>query len=188
MSGVVVDVRTDVNALVLTLRDLKQQTIDGATVRALNRTATTVRAEAARLIREEYNLKVGTIKDQIRIERATRQRLAAKVIASGRPIPLIEFSPNQTRDGVTVKVKQSRKLIRHAFIATMPSGHQGVYIRRGFGNDRAPRLPIDQLFSISLPVAFTRKQILKALVDVVRRRFPEAFRQEARFIMLKKAA
>jgi hypothetical protein len=80
MTGIRVDVRSDMAAVIVQLQGIRQEAIDGATVRALNRTATTVRAEAARAIHDEYpGLKINTAKEQITIMRATRTTLRALV-------------------------------------------------------------------------------------------------------------
>lgn len=189
MSGVKIDVRHDMNAIIVGLENYRKELIDGAVVRALNRTATTVRAEAARDIHQEYQgLKIGAIKDRIDIQRANKITQRVVISVSGRPIPIVEFDARQTAAGVTVKVKGTRKLLRGAFLARMPSGHIGVFYRRGFAGHRAGRLPIDQVFSISLPVAFSNKKVMDAVVRSAQERFPDALSQEVRFVKLKKAA
>lgn len=176
----------NLKAVVLAYQDLPDKLVNQAAVRALNQMATTVRAEAARRIGRQYNMKVSTAKNQMVISRATRDSLTASIVVSGRPIPLIEFDARKTWAGVTVKIKGSRKLVRHAFIATMKSGHVGVYERlaRGKGSGR---LPIEQLFSLSLPAAFTQKEIMDALKQVATERFGETMRQQMRFVLLKAA-
>jgi len=189
MSGVTISVKSDMQAIIVGLQNYRNELIDGAVVRALNRTATTVRAEAARDIHEEYaGLKISAIKDRIDIQKATKVTLRTIISVSGRPIPIVEFDARQTAAGVTVKVKGARKLLRGAFIATMPSGHIGVFYRRGFAGHRAGRLPIDQVFSISLPTAFSNKKVFDAVVRAAKERFPAALAQEARYLQLKKAA
>lgn len=184
-----IDVRHDMRAIIVGLENYRKELVDGATVRALNRTAITVRAEAARDIHDEYpGLKIGAVKDRIDIQKANKITQRVVISVSGRPIPIIEFDARQTRAGVTVKVKKDRKLLRGAFIATMSTGHTGVFYRRGFRGARAPRLPIDQVFSISLPVAWSNKKVMDAVVRAAKERFPEALSQEVRFIKLKKAA
>jgi hypothetical protein len=189
MSGVKIDVRHDMRAIIVGLENYRKELVDGAVVRALNRTATTVRAEAAREINAEYaGLKIGAVKDRIVIQKANKITQRVIIFVSGRPIPIIEFAAHQIRQGVTVKVKGTRKLLRHAFIATMPSGHKGVFVRRGSRNVLAARLPIDQVFSISLPVAWSNKKVMDAVVRSAKERFPGALSQEVRFLKLKKAA
>lgn len=53
--------------------------------------------------------------------------------------PWADFQPEQTDKGVNVRVLGGTRLLEHAFIATMPGGHTGVYRRAG-----AARLPIDE--------------------------------------------
>jgi hypothetical protein len=175
-----IDVRDNLKGVALRYQRLGTDVRDKALVRALNRTATTVRAEASREIRKQYNLKSRVVKDQIRITRANRATLTAVIQASGRPIPLIEFDArwNRRMKGASVRVKHERKVVRGAFIATMPGGHRGVFVRKG---DR--RLPIRQLFSISLPTAFTQKQVTAAIVAAAQARFPVAIEQEMKFAL-----
>jgi len=189
MSGVTINVKHDMRAIIVGLENYRKELVDGAVVRALNRTATTVRAEAARDIHDEYpGLKIGAVKDRIDIQKANKVTQRVVISVSGRPIPIVEFAARQIAAGVTVKVKGARKLLRGAFIATMPTGHIGVFYRRGFRGARSARLPIDQVFSISLPVAFSNKKVMDAVVRSAKERFPGALSQEVRFLKLKKAA
>jgi hypothetical protein len=179
-------VKQDLSKVLLFYEDLPRQYVDVAAVRALNRTATTVRAEAARRIGREYNIRIGAAKDEMKIRRATRDDLKAALVVSGRPIPLVEFDARQTAAGVSVKVKGTRKVVAHAFLATMKSGHEGVYIREIKGSAKRPgRLPIRQLFSLSLPAAFTQEQIMSALMEIATGRFGDALQQEMHFVMIK---
>jgi hypothetical protein len=146
---------------------------EAAAVRALNRAAVTVRAEAAREIRKAYNLKISDIKDQLTIVRATPGNLRAKVVASGRPLSLSGFAPRQTPQGVTVQVKRGqRKLIRHAFLLARPGG-SAVFVRDG-----RRRLPIKKLYTLSLPSAFTADKVMAVLQKVAETRIAEVYAQE----------
>jgi len=170
------DIRHNLKTAVARLEVRSQKVINLATVRALNRTATSVRAEASRQINSRYRIKIAAIKKQLRIKKADRFVQVAEIIASGRRIPLIEFAARQTRKGVTVRVTSTRKLVRHAFIATMPSGHRGVFARKG-----ERRLPIQQLFAMSLPQAFTQRYVVAAMKRVGRERFRVEFDRELKF-------
>lgn len=179
-SGLQIDVRSDFKQAVARLQASFDRTVlPQATASALNRTATTGRVQASRRIRERYNLKAGAIRAQMRIVRANRGRLTAEVIASGRPIPLIEFAARQVGTGVSVSViRGSRKVRLHAFIAKMKTGHVGVYERTS-----RRRLPIKELFSVSLPRAFTRAEILTSIERVAIERFRIELARELRFRM-----
>lgn len=158
-----------------------------AAARALNRAATSTRAEAARRIRDTYNIKVGVARDQMRIARANRNRLVAEIVVSGRPIPLLEFAARAVNPwnvkgrkrrpggGVSVQIKAgSRKLRRGAFIAQMKTGHRGVFERKAGGRIR-------ELFSLSLPSMFTQKQIREAVERVALERFGIELQRELRY-------
>jgi hypothetical protein len=186
---ITVSVRGDISRALRKL-DVTREQARKAIPRALNKTATTARAEAAREIRSAgYGLKIAAIKKSIRIIRATGSQLRAIVRASGKPIPLIEYAARQTRAGVTVNVLRGRKLIKGVFIATMPSGHRGVVRRKGLTSKRVIRkgrvaysgLPIQELFGPSVPAAFANSVVQAALISAIRKRFPEVLRQELRF-------
>lgn len=162
-----------------------------AITRALNKTAITARADAARNIRDAgYGIKVSSVKGAISIRRATNQDLKAIVTATGSPIPLINYGARQTSKGVSVNVKNGRKVIAHAFIATMASGHQGVFARQGKTHKKVMRrgrtywsgLPVKELFGPSIPTAFANGAVQDAVKTAIEQRFPVVLRQELKFI------
>ena len=124
-----------------------------AQVRALNRSVTTARTHMARLIADDMQLKVSTVRDRIKIQQATKGLLSATLRASLYRFPLLEFGakgPEPSRGkgrGVTAKTKTRR--YPHAFIATMRSGHRGVFQRRD-----SDRLPIAELTGPSVAQVF----------------------------------
>lgn len=158
--------------------------------RALNKTAITARAKSARSIRDAgYDIKIGAIKDSFTLRRATQADLRAVVKASGNPIPLIKYGARQTAKGVSVNVKEGRKVIAHAFIATMANGHEGVFIRTDRSHKKVTRngktyysgLPIKQLFGPSIPSAFANQVVQNTVIAAIRQRFPIVLRQELKF-------
>lgn len=166
---------------------LRRGVEDAATVSALNRTGTTVRAAASREIRNEYKLSAASVREQLKVIRASRSNLEVRVRATGRRIGLIDFNARQTRQGVTVQIKTGggRKLIRSAFLATMKSGHLGVFSRgRYAGGKFVPgrsRLPITELTSLSLPKAFSNQKVMKQLVTLATETFIKNFQHELAF-------
>jgi Prophage minor tail protein Z (GPZ) len=159
--------------------------------RALNKTATTARAEAARAIKDAgYGMKIGAIKNAISILRASDGELIVYIRATGRPLPLIAFGARQVLGGVSVQVKHGRKVIKNAFIATMKSGHKGVFqrvdgsrhisrrVRRG-----GPQLPIKELYGPSIPSQFTSQAIRDAIARTARDRFPIVLKQELKYVL-----
>lgn len=136
-----------------------------AAVSALNRTAQQVRTEAGRKIREKYpGFKAAAVRRSMRINRAQFRALQVAIESSGKRLPLIDISARQTRKGVSVKIGNTRQTITGAFIAKMPSGHKGVFVRRFRGQKvKRGRLPIDERFTIAISEAFGSKSVAPAM-------------------------
>lgn len=187
---IAIDVRVDIARVTAKLNATREAVIGKATVRALNKTAAQAKVAASREIRDAgYKIKAGAIKDSIRITQATRALLVSAVKPKGRPIPLIDYGARQTAKGVTVSVKNGRKLIRGAFIAVMPTGHKGVFVRVGDGRKKvkgkSSGLPIKELFGPSIPAAFKNEVVMGALMRFVREKFPKIFEHELGYALSK---
>lgn len=121
----------------------------GAIARAVNRAATSTRAKMATRIAKDLGLRTGTVRDEIKITPAREPAFVARLVVSGKRIPLIEFKasgpePSRGRGrGVRARLPGGAGRYPHAFIATMPkSGHRGVFERfdsRGRKGARGPR-------------------------------------------------
>ena len=190
-TGFNIDVRGDMNAIIADMSRMKADVADKATVRALNKTAAQVKTNAARQIRDVgYQLKVGTIKRALKINKANAGKLTATVVASGRPIPLMQYGARQTAKGVSVSVLNGRKVIQQAFIATMPSGHTGVFIRTGKTHKKVVKngrvqwsgLPIKELFGPSVPNGLANESVQQALQQLVEEKFPQILRQQIDYL------
>lgn len=120
--------------------------LDRATMSAASKAggdaARAMRAEASRNIREIKAMKVAAVNKAITIVFPTgKEQLLWRVRASGAPMPLAEFPHRQTKRGVSVMVnKGSRLTVQGAFVATMKSGHEGIFRRMGV----ASRSPIQR--------------------------------------------
>lgn len=130
----------------------------GAIVRALNRAGVSTRTLMASRVADDMKLRVGTVRDQLILDRASRGKPQVRISVSGKRIPLYAFGargpyPSRGRGrGVTARLPApGRGRYPHAFIATMRSGHVGVFQRRG-----RDRLPIDELHGPSLPHVFAK--------------------------------
>lgn len=194
-----VDVRSNVGDARRRMTALRESVQDQAVVRALNRTLTTVRAAAQREIRKEYpGLRAGTVREELKIRRATRAVMNAKITVQGRRMPLIDFAASQTRRGVSVRIKGQRKRVDHAFITTLKSGHKGVFVRApnskaqgsrmnfriGVGSrlrKRGHDLPIAELTSIGLPRAFNNQKVQQALNSLARSTFLKNLQAEINY-------
>jgi hypothetical protein len=111
-----------------------------------------------RLVAADMQLKSSVVRDRIVITEATSNRLAARLDASLKRIPLIDFGakgkePSRGK-GRGVTAKTVTRIYPHAFIATMGSGHRGVFQRK----QGAKRLPIFELKGASVGEVFSKYQ------------------------------
>lgn len=120
-----------------------------AQVRACNRTAVGTRTQVSKSVREKIRVKASDVKDSTKIIKATQWKPEARVDVTGWPLPLVKFaSPRKTKKGVTVGIEKGgkRTFRKSAFLATMKSGHEGVFRRL-----EKPRLPIKEQHGPSIP-------------------------------------
>ena len=111
-----------------------------------------MRAEASRQIRDRWNIKAARVNKALStVFPRSGSELVWKVRSSYGPTPLADFGARQTKRGVTVVIRKggSRTLIPGAFLATMKSGHVGVFTRVG-----KARLPIQERFGPKISNAF----------------------------------
>lgn len=160
---------------------------DVAVPRALNKMIDQVATASAREIRATgYKLKISDIKKGLKKARATPNALTARVTASGRPIALMAYGARQTGKGVSVDVLNGRKVVTHAFIATMPNGHKQVLVRVGKTHQKKRKgagtqwsgLPIKALFGPSVPDGLANAAVQAALQRLVTEKFPTILRQQ----------
>ncbi len=117
-----------------------------ATSSAVNKTAVSVRTEAIRMIRKDYNVKTGDVRELLKISNATPDNPEAVIRGSGSPgVPLYDFGvlpkrvPSTVRSvggdyspqrGVSVMVHPGGRItIPHTFAVQMASGHVGIFER-----------------------------------------------------------
>lgn len=149
---------------------------------ALNKTVAQAKTSMSREIRAEFNLSAGKVGDALRITRAVasggRFNLTARLEATnkrGRSMNLAAFDARQTAKGVSFKIKKSgpRKTIPGAFLI---NEGKTVMIRAG-----KARLPIKALQTIDVGQMFNTKRINAKVLRFIEGKFPELFRNEAKF-------
>lgn len=150
--------------------------------RSLNRTLTGVRTDAVREVQKVITPTAKTIRATFTMIKASTRKLAAAVKSSGMALPLIEYKARASKKGVTVQVKKKskRSLISGAFIATMKSGHKGVFLRE-YTDKRRPvkkarpgvpyaamprkyRLPIKELYGPGVPDILSNDSVMKPIL------------------------
>lgn len=188
-----------------------------AVPRALKRLADMAETEGLRKISEIYGLGPRKFRAGGYLSRkiATATELAETITVKGKGLPLYDFIvgpklPGKgNRRAVRVRVKGRTITLPHAFIATMPSGHVGVFARgayggRGvlvatsalgrftFGRGRRKRradrqwteLPINELFTFGPAEAFSNPIVRDAMRARVDDAMPGVMLQQFRFARL----
>jgi hypothetical protein len=128
-----------------------------AMVRALNRAINSGRTVMVRAIAKDMGLKSTDVRNALRLAEASLAKPEARLAASLKQIPLIKFNargPEPSRGkgrGVSYRLPGGRGRIPSGFIATMRSGHRGVFTRKGSG-----RLPIEEKFGPSIGHVFRK--------------------------------
>jgi acetylglutamate kinase len=141
-----------------TERDLERwrgDALEKAIVRAIrnagDRAARRMLTDGVKFIQSKKRLKESFLRSQIKLFRpgksAKLDDLVWSIRVSGKAVPLAMYpAVRTTRTGVTVRVNVGKaQKVAHAFLATMPSGHEGIYLRK-----TKHRLPIKELYSTKL--------------------------------------
>jgi hypothetical protein len=133
-------------------------------------------AEANKRIRERKRLKLSYIRKAITLRRAKGNGVSGMewaVEVSGDPVPLVAYPHRQTKRGVSVEVNRGKRtVVKGSFIATMGSGHKGVFRRKG-----KARLPIQELRG-SRPVdALLHKGEVDGVAERGAKSFMDTFRR-----------
>lgn len=150
------------------IQHLRTQRAPAAVVKALNAGIRAGKAAMIPAIAQDLQLRPD--ESWVHVQDATALRQTAALFASAKRIPLIKFGatgPEPSRgkgSGVTARTRRGR--YPRAFIATMRSGHRGVFERK-----TTRRLPIREKFGPSIAHVFTKKVAIgmaAAQAEVVR--------------------
>jgi hypothetical protein len=128
-----IEAKQELAKLGFLLRDIPDTAVTSAFFNSVNRALTTGRKEASQQFTAIYKLKSSEVKDRLISLQARRSRnindMNAALVISNRPVPLILYKARQTKAGVKVNIKGGAQLVKGAFMATMKSGHVGVFMR-----------------------------------------------------------
>ena len=189
----------DIEATLLGIRN-------GATkalARAINKTLTGVRTDKTNEAAKVLNLKKADIRNAVKINKATWSNMSASVKRTGKPVALSKFKgTRQTKKGVSVLVKTGgqRTILPHAFIATMTSGHVGVFWRKdddwvGYADrpklppaayGRLPkhyRLPIKELYGPRVEDILANPDTMKRLIELANERLDKNLDHEVKYLL-----
>ena len=133
------------------LRALDPRRLERSMLKAMRRAGSTalrdMRSEASKRVRRRKRIKAKAVREALIIRRPkgkqTLDSLDWRIDVRHRPVRVSDYPHRQTRRGVSVAINRGKRtVIKGAFVATMRSGHRGVFVRRG-----ARRLPIDEVFA-----------------------------------------
>ena len=173
-----VHIRQDAREVERMLRGLKNGS-NKVLVRAINKTATTVKRVALRGMAKDLRLTQKSVAKSVKLDKARWRLKRAIITVTGRRIPIIDFGARQVRRGVTYKGRGGgRKLIPGAYIATMQS--KGVFKRIG----RA-RGPNRELLGPSPQYVFVRRHIRKAMDAEAAIQWQKHIRHELKYFLSK---
>ncbi len=159
-----IDLKNDLKQATISIKGV-QSGVPKAIAAALNRVSEGMKTEASRAVRKRYNIRDKDVKDRgnIKVTRANMSRLEVLLTSKGRNIPLMKFSvsPTSPRRVKVVKAAVKRggkKPIPGAFVASMRSGHVGVFKR--LGNKRTP---IEEKYGPAVPIMLNEPGIAEHL-------------------------
>jgi len=106
--------------------------VERATFRALNKTGAKANTLLKRDISKSYNLAQKEFAANLKQIKSGPGRLEYQIRGTGKQIPIIKVKgvKKQTALGVRINTGKGSAVLRGHFIATMPSGHTGVFRRK----------------------------------------------------------
>jgi hypothetical protein len=150
------------------------KSVANATFKAGRDALRKMRTTSTQTIRFRKRIKLKAINDQLVLTYPKTKELEAmlwRMDVKGTRIPVSAFNPRQVQAGVSVGINAGkRKTIKHAFIATMKSGHTGVWVREGNS-----RLPIRELYTTRVADLFGDAGMVPAVIAQTLRAFNATF-------------
>lgn len=188
-------VQSDIDLLQKGVRQLSKTGVPRAFTRAGNKSLLKTRTKARKALQLKFNLPATLVNREITSKNANKGNPIAYIQGRGSRIPLIKVKGGvtQKRLGVSINTGTGRRIIKGAFLATMPSGHTGVFKRTSgvpirrvrYVNDKGQRqtraLPIRQLTFPPMARMLTNKRMANSLFTFYTRDFPLQLRKQLNF-------
>jgi hypothetical protein len=131
-----IEVNDSINKVIQNI-DANKANVELAAVRALNKTALWVKAQAIREISKEKQIQQKLIRKRLKVIKASKSSIRALVtVGLYRTRAARLGTMRQTKIGA----KAGKHMFKGAFIATMPTGHKGIFRRKG-----STALPIEEV-------------------------------------------
>lgn len=173
------------------LREVENQVLPTANSRALNLVGRKMRTAMVRAVASEMGIQQKAVRSRTKLIKGSKAKPRVLLEFKGRAFNLIEFKARQTKKGVTASPWGQRRLIPHAFIATMPSGSRIVVIRRLRGGTRVPRMPIDAWLGPGIAKTAAAEQLQEERARLIREVYPPELNHQLKLLVeqkLKRAA
>lgn len=195
------NLRNNFPEVIKRLEKLPDDISNKAMARALNTTIEQGRTQMARVISQEFRVRVGDAKRRLYVEKARSKgvlKLTAVLSATRseglygtdeRGMNLIHFVsggiPKRTKGGkmrqlgLQIKRGGGRKIIPGAFVATnKKTGGTAVFIREG-----KDRMPIKTLTTIGIPQMFNTRRINEVVRNIMLQNFSKNLDREIRVVL-----
>ena len=191
-SGDSLIVESDIRNLSKMLKRVGGPGLQRAKTRATNKTLLKTRTQARKGLAKKFNLPAKSVNPHITSINATRTKDVAILQGRGARIPIYQTKGAKTQKklGVAVNTGTGRRVIKHTFIGTMPSGHIGIFKRtlgkpvrrvyyktdKGTTNNRA--LPITELKFPPMSHMLTNRVVGDKLFKFYRTEYPGQLRKQ----------
>ncbi len=170
-------------------------------MRTINDGLAGMKTDASTEIRSVITLSKSAVDATFKTVKASVTNLSGLFASIGKPVPLIEYGARQTKTGVSVQVKRNnpRSVIVGTFIATMKTGHKGVFWRVWHERARKPvkkrlpygklpvkyRLPIEQKYGPRVPDILENEPVMDAVLKKADDRIHKNIDRELNFELSK---
>lgn len=164
----------DADSVAELLSDIGEKLVLRAQVRANNRTAEEARTVIRRTVSQETGAPAKALARRFKIHRANAKKPGARLFVGTSPVRAYDLGVREIRSGVSYKGAGGRVKVKSAFVATMKSGHTGVFQR-----ETKKRLPIRELTVAFHHAAF--RSARSYVANDAKRTFEKVFRHELQF-------
>lgn len=165
------DIRTDVREAERFYSNLRKNAVKQAAARAINDTLITLRAEGARMIKQDHPaLKIGTIKENMTLKRAHKFNLRGMVATQGRPLSMLLFRVTGGERNARGRIPPAKAVIGKQRTTLEYHGRKAFRIK-AFGNEVFVRRQgkgrqVRRLRGPSMPGVFRAKgEFMKSLAE-----------------------
>ncbi len=175
-------ISSDIQDLAKQLKSISSSGHKRATARAMNKAAGKAQTQVKRAIAIKRNLKIGTVGEGLSLNRAIPDNLHTAIISRGAMIPLYSVVGTKTQKalGVAVAAEKGKRRVRpESFIATMPSGHTGIFKREKEGGSiRVGRLGIQEMVLPSIAHTLQDPTIINIGISTFQAAFSADFQKQ----------